>query len=70
MNPYVRRNQDSSKEYEIQIHKKIFKKPNTLENFYYDNFNQEKQNQYELEKKQYKVSKNIINKLNNYREDF
>lgn len=66
MNPKIRRNQDSTKSYEIQKHLRTYKKPDTLKNFYFDNFNSVKQNQYELAKHKSNVSyKNflIINKL-------
>ena len=66
MNPKIRRNQDSTKSYEIQKHLRTYKKPDSLKNFYFDNFNSVKQNQYELAKHKSNVSYInflIINKL-------
>ena len=60
MNPKIRRNQDSTKSYELHKHLKTYKKPDTLKNFYFDNFNSLKQNQYELAKKKSSVSKTKI----------
>ena len=56
MNPKVRRNQDSTKSYELNKHIKTFKKPDSLKNFYLDNFNSIKENQYELARHKTNVS--------------
>lgn len=56
MNPKVRRNQDSTKSYELNKHIKTFKKPDSLKNFYLDNFNSVKENQYELARHKTNVS--------------
>ena len=58
MNPKIRRNQDSTKSYEIQKHLKTYKKPDTLKNFYFDDFNSFKENQYQLAKNKSNVSYN------------
>ena len=58
MNPKVRRNQNSTKSYELNKHLKTFKKPDSLKNFYLDNFNSVKENQYELARHKTNVSKN------------
>ena len=60
MNPKVRRNQDSTKSYEIQKHLRTYKKPDTLKNFYYDDFNTVKENQYDLAKNKSNVSFNLF----------
>lgn len=52
----IRRNQDSMKSYENDKHIKTFTKPDTLKNFYYDDFNSLKQNQIELAKHRSNVS--------------
>ena len=59
MNPKIRRNEDSKQSYEIKKHLKTYKKPDTLKNFYYDNFNSMKENQNDLAQKKKTVSKNI-----------
>ena len=56
MNPKVRKNEDCIKTYENSKHLKTFTRPDTLKNFYFDNFNSFKENQYELKKKQTGVS--------------
>ena len=64
MNPKIRRNQDSFQTYDIpKQSKKFHKKPDTLKNFYFDNFNSVKQNQYELAK----IKQNVSNKKYNYK---
>ena len=60
MNPKIRRNQDSTKSYELNKHLKTFKKPDSLKNFYLDNFNSMKENQYELARHRTNVSKNYF----------
>ena len=60
MNPKVRKNQDCIKTYEGMKHLRTYAKPDTLKNFYFDNFNSFKENQYELKKKQTSVSNKII----------
>jgi len=50
MNPKIRRNQDSMKTYESNKHLKTFQKPDTLKNFYFDNFNTAKENQTDMSK--------------------
>ena len=60
MNPRIRKNQDCIKTNEGMKHLRTFEKPDTLKNFYFDNFNSVKQNQYELKKKQTSVSNIII----------
>ena len=60
MNPKIRRNEDSTKSYEIPRHIKTYKKPDTLKNFYYDNFNSTKENQNDLARNKKTVSKIYI----------
>lgn len=61
MNPKVRRNQTSTKSYENYKHMRTYKTPSTLKNFYFDNFNSLKENQYELARNKSNVSHKIIN---------
>ena len=56
----IRRNQDSMKSYENYKHIKTYTKPDTLKNFYYDDFNSLKQNQIELAKHRSNVSNKKI----------
>ena len=60
MNPKIRRNQDSMKTYETNKHLKTFQKPDTLKNFYFDNFNTAKENQTDMSKINKSVSNNNI----------
>lgn len=56
MHPKIRWNQTSSKSYEIQKHLRTYKTPDTLKNFYFDNFNSEKENQIDRAKNKSNVS--------------
>jgi len=56
MNPKIRRNQRSTKSYEIQKHLRTYKMPDTLKNFYFDNFNSLKENQIDLARNKSNVS--------------
>ena len=61
MNPKVRKNQLSTKSYECSKHIRTYNHPETLKNFYFDNFNSAKQNQYECERRRANVIKKIYN---------
>ena len=56
MNPKVRRNQDSTKSYENYKHMRTYKTPSTLKNFYFDDFNSVKENEYQLKRNKSNVS--------------
>ena len=56
MNPNVRRNQDSTKSYENYKHMRTYKTPSTLKNFYFDDFNSVKENEYQLKRNKSNVS--------------
>ena len=56
MNPNVRRNQDSTKSYENYKHMRTYKTPSTLINFYFDDFNSVKENEYQLKRNKSNVS--------------
>ena len=56
MNPKIRRNQTTTKSYEIQKHLRTYKMPDTLKNFYFDNFNSVKENQIEVARNKSNVS--------------
>lgn len=57
MNPKMRTNQNSINSYENYKHLRTYKMPDTLKNFYFDDFNSIKQNQYDMSKYNSTVSK-------------
>ncbi len=60
MNPKIRRNEDSTKSYENYKHMRTYKTPQSLRNFYYDDFNSVKKNQDELARLRAGVSNNKL----------
>ena len=62
MNPKMRTNQNSINSYENYKHLRTYKMPDTLKNFYFDDFNSIKQNQYDMSKYNATVSELNIKK--------
>ena len=56
MIPKVRTNQESTESYENYKHMRTYKTPSTLKNFYFDDFNSVKENEYQLKRNKSNVS--------------